>query len=400
MRAADHRAPVKEAALDEESFVGATFSRPLRKADSPWVRIVVRPVLVKGERQVQFSYFDGVKDIAKNFSGRKLEQQLDEALAMPFGQILVQLTTGDLHVRISKSGSASILRRKPTRGVAPVLSHDREKRHPLAARASDPLLRELRIVDRRGRVRSAMRGKFSQINEFLRIIDQVLPEKRKDGPVRLVDCGCGSAALTFAAHHYLNRVRGIAAHVVGVDSNEELIAKCRGLKAALGTDGIEFRVSTIADFEPAERPDIVLSLHACDTATDEAIAGGIGWRSRAILAAPCCQHELQRRLKAEPLRAVLEQGILRERLADIVTDTFRALALRIAGYRTSVVEFVSPDRTSKNLLIRAERGVGRGRPRAIAEYNDLKAFWQVTPAIERLLGDEFRQQLGADAPDN
>jgi hypothetical protein len=201
--------------------------------------------------------------------------------------------------------------------------------------------------------------------------------------------------LTFAAARYLNGVRNVPARVVGIDVNAELISKCRALRDRLGLEGVEFRESTIAAFEPADRPDIVLSLHACDTATDDAIARGVAWRSRVILAAPCCQHELHGRLKADALRGVLRQGILAERLADLVTDAFRALALRVAGYRTSVIEFVSPESTSKNLMIRAESGGRRGGSGAVAEYVALKEFWGVTPAIETMLGDQFERLLTA-----
>ena len=385
----DYKATVRTAVL-KESFFRATFSKRQREDDTPWVRVSIRPVLVKGSRAMQFSYFDGKRDITKNASGPGAERRLDKALAMPFGQILVQSPSGDLQIRISKKGTASVMRRKPslTENAAD-LSHDRSKEHLLPASADDPLLNALRIVDKNGKVRSSMRGKFAQINEFLRVVDQLLPERTPDKPISVIDCGCGSAALTFAIHHYLNHVRWLPARVAGVDRNKVLVGKCLALRDVLGWDGIEFHESSIADFQPGTRPDIVLSLQAWDTATDEAIARGVDWKSRIILAAPCCQHELQHQLKAEPLRAVLRQGILRERLADIVTDTFRALALRIMGYRTSVIEFVSPESTSKNLMIRAEWGVKPGQAGAVAEYTSLKEFWHVTPALEAMLGEKF-----------
>ena len=392
----DYKAAVRRAVL-EGSFLKATFSKRLREDDTPWIRVALRPVFVKGARAIQFSYFDGKRDVTKNASGPAAVRRLDKALAMPFGQILVQSVAGDLQVRISKKGTASVLRRKPSLvAEGPDLSHDRAKQHLLPADAADPLLTALRIVDKDGKVRSAMRGKFAQINEFLRVVDQLLPETTPKEPIGVIDCGCGSAALTFAVYRYLTHVRGFPARVTGVDANAGLVRKCSALRDVLGWDGVEFQVSKIADFEPPTRPDMVLSLHACDTATDEAIARGIAWKSRVILAAPCCQHELHHDLKAAPLRAVLRQGILRERLADIVTDTFRALALRIMGYRTSVVEFVSPESTSKNLMIRAEWGVKPGQAGAVAEYADLKRFWRVAPAIEAMLGDAFRSRVDAE----
>jgi len=393
-RFVEHKGVVKGHVLEEETFLRLTLSKPL-DPDAPWKKISVRPVLAGGRRQMQFSYFDGTKDVARNCDGDEAERRLDEALDMPFGQIQVQATSGDLTVLVSAKGCAHITKSKPSRHEeAPVLSHDRDKHLPLPASGGDPLLRALGILAKRGKqVRSAMRGKFHQINEFLRVIDQVIEPEAGAEPLRIVDCGCGSAYLTFAAYHYLTHRRNIPARVTGVDANEELIAKCVKLRDSLKWDGIEFRVSTIAEFEPDVPPDVVLSLHACDTATDEAIARGIGWESGVILAAPCCQHELHPQLKAPALRALLRHGILRERLADLVTDTFRALALRIMGYRTRVLEFVPPESTSKNLMIRAERGLEPGDPAFVEEYAALKEFWNVTPAIEGLLGGGFERRL-------
>ena len=394
----DYRAVVKGEVAEEETFLRLTLSKPV-DSDAPWKKISVRPVLVGGRRGMQFSYFDGTKDITKNVSGADVESKLDEALAAPFGQVNVQSTSGDMQVMIGRKGDVHITKSKPSRHEeTPVLAHDRKKRHLLPASGGDPLLRALGILAKRGKqVRSAMRGKFYQINEFLRIIDQVLGPGERIEPVRIVDCGCGSAYLTFAAYHYLNHKRETPARVVGVDTSEELVAKCVKLGESLGWEGIEFRVSSIADFEPGRAPDMVLSLHACDTATDEAIAQGIRWKSPIILAAPCCQHELHHQLAAPPLRGALRHGILRERMADIITDTFRALALRIMGYRTSVIEFVSPEATSKNVLIRAESGLEPGDAAFVEEYKELKAFWGVTPAIEGMLGEELRRILGPTA---
>ncbi len=214
--------------------------------------------------------------------------------------------------------------------------------------------------------------------------------------MRIVDCGCGKAYLTFAAYHHLAHARGLPTHLVGVDVNEELIGRVRELRDRLGWGELEFRVARIAEFSPEGRPDVVLSLHACDTATDEAIARGVEWRARVVLAAPCCQHELHNRLEAPEFRAVTRHGILRERQADLVTDALRAAALRVMGYRTSVIEFVDPEATAKNLMIRAELTSRPGHRDAVREYRELKEFWRVCPAIERLLGEPFEELLRTD----
>jgi SAM-dependent methyltransferase len=391
----DYGAAVRAAVLDEETFLRLTASGKARGAGAPWVKVVVRPVLVRERTRMQFSYFDGKKDTTKNFVGAMVGEKLDELLAMGFSQFHVQSTTGDLHVRITKKGRALVRRAKPSRRERePVLTHDRRKPYPIPADGHDSFLQAIGIMGQSGRVRAAMQGKFRQINEFVRLMEQMLPpEGLEKQALEIVDCGCGNAYLTFAAYHYLNDIKDIPAHVVGVDSNEEIIAKCRDLSESLGWEAVEFRVSRIREYRPETRPDLVLSLHACDTATDEAIAQGIRWGSRFILAAPCCQHELHDTLRAPLFRPVLRHGILKERTADILTDAFRALVLRIMGYRTDVVQFVDPEHTAKNLMIRARKGLKPGGKAHVGEYERLKEFWGVEPCIEGLLGEEIGPYL-------
>ena len=389
----DHISLIRSAVLDEDSFLRLTMTAA-RGAESPWVKVTVRPVRVRGQRRLQFSYFDSRKDITKNYDGDAASAKLDEALAMPFSQFHVQSRSGDLHVRVTRKGRVLIGRGKASRPEhQPSLAHDREKPHLISA--NDSFLHAIGIADAAGKLRPARAAKFHQINEFLRLMDQVLGPLDAGGALEIVDCGCGNAYLTFAACHYLRDVRGAAAHVVGVDVNGEIISNATGLRDSLGWEGLEFRASRIGDYHPERPPDLVLSLHACDTATDEAIAQGILWGSRVILAAPCCQHELQTQLKAAIMRPVLRHGILKERTADILTDAFRALILRIMGYRTDVVQFVSPEHTTKNLMIRAVKGLKAGERRFVEEYEELKRFWEVEPVLEGMAGEQLRQALRA-----
>ena len=262
----------------------------------------------------------------------------------------------------------------------------RSKRRALAE--NDPLWRALDLTAKDGRILARARGKFTQVNEFLRLLDEALDEAGlSTKTISILDAGCGSAVLTFAAARHVSGAR-----VLGVDSNAELIAKCSALARKLGRS-IAFQTSTIAELKPETPPDVVLSLHACDTATDEALARGIEWKARVILAAPCCQHELHHAIAGGVFAPVLRHGLLRERLADVLTDAFRALALRVMGYRVAVCEFVSAEHTSKNLMLRAVLAHKPGDKPAAAEYLALKRFWSVEPAIERLLGEPFARLL-------
>ena len=386
----DYKTIIKTAVMDECMFLRLTLGGVLQ-GTSPWIKVIVRPVEVKGGRKLQFSYFDGKKDITKNFSGEEVISRLDEVLAIPFSRIHLHSTAGDINVKITKKGTPMITRAEVSPAEEPVLAHDHVKDQPLPA--TDPFLQSIGIANERGEIRPGMQAKFRQVNQFLRIIQQTVP--KIEPPIRVVDCGCGSAYLTFAAYHYLMDVLGLQVEVLGIDVSGELIGKCSALGHSLGWPGIGFEVSRIADFEPETPPNVVLSLHACDTATDEAIAKGILWGSEVILAAPCCQHELHDQLHLPEFRPVLRHGILKERLADILTDAFRASVLRIMGYRTSVIEFVSPDATSKNLMIRAEKGVKPGGAAHIAEYKRLKKNLNLSPCIERLIGEDFEKYLRA-----
>jgi SAM-dependent methyltransferase len=209
----------------------------------------------------------------------------------------------------------------------------------------------------------------------------------------MLDCGCGRAFLTLAAYHYLRERGGRSVQLVGVDADAEVIARASELRDKLGYGEVQFARSRILDYDPPQPPQALFSLHACDTATDEAIAQGVKWRADLILCAPCCQHEFHHQIARPEFRAALRHGILRERTADILTDALRAAALRVMGYRTDVMEFISSGDTPKNLMIRAERSSGAVPPRAAAEYLALRDFWGVKPCIEELLGASFKERL-------
>ncbi|MBR1608439.1 MAG: SAM-dependent methyltransferase, partial [Kiritimatiellae bacterium] len=259
--------------------------------------------------------------------------------------------------------------------------HDRAKDYPLSRFDSSALMLALGFSAPGGGVKPSMQAKFRQVNQFLSLLDAAIDElparKGADAPFCIVDCGCGKAYLSFAAKAYLEASRGMKVRLCGVDRKEQVVAFCRRTAETLGwdADGASFALADIAAYEPPAAPDAVLSLHAYDTATDEAIAFGIERGARAILSAPCCQHELQKSLDPglHPHQAVLRNNILRERLADILTDAFRAQILRVAGYRASVVEFVEPEATARNVMIRAVRVSRPGAGTALADYADLRS---------------------------
>ncbi len=397
----DYRALLLGAILDD-SFVEAAFQGAQRGTPPPWPRVTIRPVLLRGERHWQFTYFDGRQDTSKNYGSAEAEARLAELLALPFKSVTATTTAETVRVQFSKKGRP-ILHREARQGapIALDLAHDRAKPNILAEEQPPDFLRAIGVATADGRVRADQRRKFNQINEFLRLMDEsgAVDDLRAD-PIRVIDLGCGSAALTFAVYHYLNTIKGRPATVIGVDAKAHLMERHNDTAARLGWPGMHFEAARIEEYEAADAPDVVLALHACDTATDEALARAVGWGSRLIFSAPCCHHHLQAQLAAaetpEPFRPVARHGILRERLGDLLTDALRAHILRLLGYRAEVLEFVAVEHTPKNLMIRAVH-TGAAAPAAlVAEYQALKSYWGVTPYLEELLAARLQPILYGD----
>lgn len=386
---------VRDHILDDEQFVEATFKGQRRGQLVPWQRVVLRPVLVKGARHLQISWFDGQQDTTSNFLDEAAAEAVDRLLTLPFNSIVVKMRDGDVSVQFTKKGKALVHQHKQKQVSASAdLSHDRRKARPLPDDRPDPFLQAVGIMSADGTIRPRHYSKYKQINEFICLIaDTGELDALGDDPIHVVDLGCGSAYLTFALYHYLTATQGLTTTLTGVDLKADLMARHAEKLRDLEWPAMHFVQARIIDYVPETPPDIVVALHACDTATDEAIAQGIRHDSRMIFCAPCCHHHVQAQLAQQqvpdPFRPIMRHGILREEMGTLLTDALRALILRIMGYRTDVVEFVSAEHTPKNNLIRAIRRTAPGDPQFVQEYEALKQFWGVTPHLETLLGDRF-----------
>jgi SAM-dependent methyltransferase len=354
-------------------------------------RISLRPVTIKGEKRYQGEMTESGRTIVKNFDLEGAQKGLEDILEQTGPRELHLITSsGDLHLRVTRKGKALISRSAPmARESEEAPAHDRVKQMPLTAFESSALLKAIDIADADGRIKASMRGKYDQVNELLKVLDSMVPtpepsESEEVKPFCIVDCGCGKAYLTLAAYHYLTLARGLSVRICGIDRNPALIATANKMARNLDVaTHVTFIEADLATAEPPFAPDLVMSLHACDTATDEALARAIEWKSRYIVCVPCCQHELHKELKeGGPFQTLLRHGILRERLADLLTDTFRAQLLRILGFRTQVVEFVSAEATARNILIKAEFALKPGQIVAVNEYLALRDFWKVRPWLE------------------
>jgi SAM-dependent methyltransferase len=346
-----------------------------RRGTTPSIsRAEVRPVALKGGAQLQIVTDDGSRPYTRNVAfGVEAAAAVDALLAEPFGNWHVETSTATVQVRITKKGDAQVHRAAAQKAEAAPQEHDRQKQWLLDP--GDPLFR----------VVGGTAAKRRQVDAFLRSLAATLPDELPS-PLRVVDLGCGNAYLTFAAHRYLAG-RGAQVKVVGVDVREDQRVRNSAVAAELGiAEDVTFVAGTIEDAVVAEAPDLVLALHACDTATDQALARAVTWDAKWVLAAPCCHHDIAAQLKNQPAPApygeITRQAILRERFADVLTDSLRASLLRAYGYKVDVVEFVDSAHTPRNLLLRA-RNTGVTGPRD--EYDALTAQWGVTPALEKLL---------------
>ncbi len=378
-------------------------------------KIAMRPVEIGGEKKYQAEMTDEGRVQVKNLSANAAAEGLEEIIAQKGARELHLMTAkGDLHVKVTKKGRVLVSRSAEMDRVVTVRPHDRVKDVPLARFDSTALLRAVGLSDGEGRIRASMRGKYDQVNEFLKVVGETVGayRDRAGGPpsraFTVVDCGCGKTYLTLALYCYLTQaLKYPSVRVVGVDRRGDVVAAARKMAAQLDlSGGVEFVESDLSDFggaspaggEPsAFRADLVVSLHACDTATDEALAKGVEWKARYILSAPCCQHELQKAIgrggPGDAFSGLLRQSILRERLCDILTDAFRAMILRILGFKVQVVEFVSPEATARNVMLRCEYGARSGQPGPVGEYLELRDYWKVTPWLETRLEKTLAKHL-------
>ena len=391
-------ARMRAAILDDETLVRAVASGRQRGTRPPWRRVELRYVDLKAGRHLQVTAYDDTQAHTSNHAlGDAARATVDDLLDQPFGNWHVDAATETHQLRVTKKGEAVVhTRARQADQPAPVRTHDRDKDRLLAE--DDPVFRALGLSDHEGRMKSSRHSKYRQVEEFLRILDASIGDALAKGhlrtptpeqPLEIVDLGCGNAYLTFVTERYLTHVRGLPVHLTGIDQRETSREHNAQIARDLGVEAT-FVASSIEGAEPATPPDVVLALHACDTATDDALARAIEWRTPLVLAAPCCHHDIAAQLRKAPTPApyamLTRHGILRERFADTLTDGLRASLLRLQGYRVDVMQFVGSEHTPRNTLLRAVR---TGKPvsggSARQEYDELVTTWGVRPRLGELL---------------
>lgn len=312
--------------------------------------------------------------------------KITEWLMNDFGQLQLDLTDRTVSVLTSKKGKVTIKeKRKPIKMRPADLSHNRKKRYILEEGTPVPFLVDLGVMTSEGKIVHSKYDKFRQINRFLEFVEDIREELPKDREVTILDFGCGKSYLTFALYYYLKVLHGLDIRIIGLDLKEDVIEHCDALARDYGYDKLKFLTGDIASYTGEDRVDMVVTLHACDTATDFALEKAVRWGAKVILSVPCCQHELNRQIHQEVLEPVLKYGLIRERMAALVTDALRAGVLEEQGYEVQILEFIDMEHTPKNILIRAVKGSRKGKS---PELKACMEFLGVDPTLKRLLDDK------------
>jgi len=371
-----------------EHLKQVTVSNPVNK--EKLIKVKIRPLSLKGELMFQAEEFTAKQVFHKNMNRAEVLLYLPKLLADDFRQAELSSGLGSATVLVSKKGMATVKSKyidQAKRTAAPVLpEHNRQKRYVLAEGLPVPFLVDLGVMTAEGKVVRSQYDKFRQINRFLEFIEDILPKLDKARETTMIDFGCGKSYLTFAMYYYLHQLKGYPIRIIGLDLKEDVIERCNQLARRYEFEHLDFYYGDIADYEGVSQVDMVVTLHACDTATDYALEKAVRWGAKVILSVPCCQHELNGQIKNELLQPVLQYGLIKERMAALYTDAVRAELLEQMGYRTQILEFIDLEHTPKNILIRA---VKEGAPKENGEeLRQLLDFLQVQPTLYRLLKSE------------
>ena len=355
-----------------------------RRGDGP-SKIKIRPVELKGAVFYQASETVGQKVLHKNYERAEILSYIEQLLQNGFSQLQVQGNTLDGTVLVSKKGKMTFKKKKHAQEKAvQILEHNRVKKYILQEGIPVPFLVDLGVMNTQGKIISSRYDKFRQINRFLEFIEDILPKLPKNREVTILDFGCGKSYLTFAMYYYLRELQGYDVNIIGLDLKTDVIEKCNHLAETYHYEKLRFYQGDIADYEGVSAVDMVVTLHACDTATDHALAKAVEWGAKVILSVPCCQHEVNKQIKGDVLEPVLKYGILKERMSALMTDGIRANLLEAQGYDTQILEFIDMEHTPKNLLIRAVK-TEKNEKNTDARLEKMLKTFEINPTLKNLL---------------
>lgn len=379
----------------QKNLIDLTISGLKKKNEELPVKIKVRPVAMKDNIEYQVSEFIGRKVFHKNYKKDELKKKITDWMQEDYKQAQFTMTDATAQILSGKHSQTVKYKKCKEVRVQRDLSHNRTKRYILPEGTPVGFLIDLGVMTKEGKIVRQKYDKYRQINRFLEFVEDILPQLSKEREQTIIDFGCGKSYLTFAMYYYLKELKGYDIRIIGLDLKEDVIAHCNELKDKYGYGKLSFLVGDIASYTDVDAVDMVVTLHACDTATDYALAKAVQWGAKVILSVPCCQHEANRMMENELLQPVLQYGILKERMAAIMTDAVRANLLTAKGYDTQILEFIDMEHTPKNILLRAVR---RGKTDGVIEAESRKkleeceAFLNIQPTLGRLLSEKSRHQ--------
>ena len=374
----------------DEQLGQIILSNSRRKEEVSKVR--VRPLLLQEKLVFQVEEFRGKQAFHQNLMKDEAYEYLQNAMSDTFRQMELASAKGSAQILVSKNGkmTVKVKKNRPVKGQAKIqapstlLDHNRKKKYVLEEGKPIPFLQDLGVMTADGRIVHSRYDKFRQINRFLEFVQDILPKLPKGREINIIDFGCGKSYLTFAMYYYLKELNGFDIRVIGLDLKQDVIDHCNQLARKYGFEKLAFYHGDIASYEGVDQVDMEVTLHACDTATDYALAKAVRWNASVILSVPCCQHELNRQMKNDMLEPVLQYGLLKERMAALYTDGIRAEILENHGYRTQILEFIDMEHTPKNVLIRAvKEGKGKKNGKKLQEMMD---FLHVENTLAKEIG--------------
>ena len=370
----------------QKNLIDLTISGLKKKNEELPVKIKVRPVAMKDKIEYQVSDFIGRKVFHKNYKKDELKKKITDWMQEDYKQAQFTMTDATAQILSGKHSQTVKYKKCKEVRVQRDLSHNRTKRYILPEGTPVGFLIDLGVMTKEGKIVRQKYDKYRQINRFLEFVEDILPQLSKEREQTIIDFGCGKSYLTFAMYYYLKELKGYDIRIIGLDLKEGVIAHCNELKDKYGYGKLSFLVGDIASYTDVDAVDMVVTLHACDTATDYALAKAVQWGAKVILSVPCCQHEANRMMENELLQPVLQYGILKERMAAIMTDAVRANLLTAKGYDTQILEFIDMEHTPKNLLIRAVY-TGKDSENAAEALKNMEEALHLNLTLNKLMGE-------------
>ena len=353
-----------------------------------FIKIKVRPVMIRDSLYFQVSRYTDKQVFHENMTAEDALETLSGWILHDFRQAQIRMQDEMVTVLVSKKGKATIKSKKAACVETQNLEHNRKKRYIIEEGTAVPFMIDLGVMTESGKIIRTRYDKYRQINRFLEFIEDILPELPTDRTVHIIDFGCGKSYLTFAMYYYLKVLKHYDIRITGLDLKQKVIEDCQALADRYGYDGLQFLCGDIADYNGTDEVDMVVTLHACDTATDYALYKAVKWHASVILSVPCCQHELNRKMQCETLSGAFQYGLIKERTAALMTDAMRGQLLEMKGYKTQLLEFIDMEHTPKNILIRGVKSKGllpkAARKQQMENYQKCRDFFGAELTLEKL----------------